>query len=100
MSFGQYIPFKAAKFGIKMYELCEFSASYLWSFLVYTGQDMVIVNQFVTAETNITEEIVVKLSETLFGHGHTVWMDSFYSSPELAWFMKFKKNRLCRNVAC
>jgi hypothetical protein len=91
LSFGQYIPFKAAKFGIKMYELCEFSSSYVWFFLVYTGPDMVLVNLFVTAETNNTEEIVVKVSEPLLGHGDTVCMDSFYNSPELAWFMKFKK---------
>jgi hypothetical protein len=55
--FRQYIPLKAAKFGIKTYELCEPS-----SFLVYTGKRMELANQFVSAETNKTAAIVVKLT--------------------------------------
>jgi hypothetical protein len=30
----QYIPLKAAKFGIKTFELCESSTGYLWHFTV------------------------------------------------------------------
>jgi hypothetical protein len=45
-------------------------------------------NQFVSAETNRTAAIVVKLTENLLGCGHTVWMDNFYNSPELARFLK------------
>jgi hypothetical protein len=41
---------------------------------------MVLMSQFVTAETNKTAEIVVKLLEHLLGHGHTVWMDSWLGS--------------------
>jgi hypothetical protein len=44
-----------------------------------------------SAETNKTAAIVVKLTENLFGHGHTVWMDNFYNSLELAQFLKSKK---------
>jgi hypothetical protein len=41
------------------------------------------MNNSVTADTNKTTEIVVNLSEHLLGHGHTVWRDNFYDSPEL-----------------
>jgi hypothetical protein len=57
---------------------------------------MELANQFVSAETNKTTAIVVKLTENLLGQGHTVWMDNFYISPELAQFLK-SKNRLCWN---
>jgi hypothetical protein len=57
LSFGQYIPLKAAKFRIKTYELCESSSGYVWSFLVYTGKGMELANQFVRAETNTTEQL-------------------------------------------
>ncbi|KAJ8736967.1 hypothetical protein PYW07_000238 [Mythimna separata] len=35
LKFCQYIKTKAAKFGVKTYELCESSTGYLWSFFVY-----------------------------------------------------------------
>jgi hypothetical protein len=80
----------AAKFVIKTYELCEPSFGCVGSFLLYIGQGMGRMNQFMTAETNKTAVIVVKLSDHLLGHGHIVWMDNFYNSPELAQFMKYK----------
>ncbi|XP_021941441.1 piggyBac transposable element-derived protein 4-like [Zootermopsis nevadensis] len=52
---------------------------------------MELANQFVTAETNKTAAIVVKLIEPLLGRGHTVWMDKFYNSPDLARFIKSKR---------
>jgi hypothetical protein len=60
---------------------------------------MELANQFVSAERNKTAAIVVELTENLLGRGHTVWMDNFYNSPELAQFLKSKKkkNRLCWN---
>ncbi|PNF40920.1 hypothetical protein B7P43_G14977 [Cryptotermes secundus] len=88
LSFKQYLPLKAAKFGIKTFELCESSSGYVWSFLVYTGQGMELTNQYVTAETNKTTAIVVTLLENLLGRRHTVWMDNFYNSPVLARILK------------
>jgi hypothetical protein len=58
------------------------------------------MNQLVTAEINKTAAIVLELSENLLGHGHTVWMVSCYSSPEMAQFMKSKENWLCWNFTC
>ncbi|XP_021941602.1 piggyBac transposable element-derived protein 4-like [Zootermopsis nevadensis] len=52
---------------------------------------MELSNQYMTADTNKTAKIVVKLLEPLLGREHTVWMDNFYNSPDLARFMKSKK---------
>jgi hypothetical protein len=63
----------------------------LFGLLIYTGQGMELTNLFLNAETNKTAAIVVKLLEHCLGRGYTVWMENFYSSPDLAWFMKSKK---------
>jgi hypothetical protein len=39
LSFKWYLPLKAAKFGIRTYELCKSSSGYLWSLVAYTGKD-------------------------------------------------------------
>jgi hypothetical protein len=43
-------------------------------------------DQSLSAETNKTTAMVLKLSEKLLGCGHTVCMDNFYNSPDLARF--------------
>jgi hypothetical protein len=48
LSFGQHIPLKASKFGIKTFELCESTTGYLWSFTVYTGKETEIDSPFAT----------------------------------------------------
>jgi hypothetical protein len=51
LSFKQYIPLKASKFGIKTYELCDATTGYLWSFLVYTGKDTKLDSPLISVET-------------------------------------------------
>jgi hypothetical protein len=82
-SFKQYLPLKAAKFGIKTYELCESTTGYLWS-IVYTGKDTALDTPLITADTHKTSAIMLKLVEPLLIEGRTVWMDNFYNSPSLA----------------
>jgi hypothetical protein len=91
LSFKQHIPLKAAKFGINSYELCESSTGYVWSFIIYTEQGMELTNQYVNFDTNKTAATMIKLMEPLLGRGHTLWMDNFYNSPELAHFLNSKK---------
>jgi hypothetical protein len=47
---SQHISQKASKFGIEIFDLFESSFGYVWSFLIYTGQDMEVTNQFVIVE--------------------------------------------------
>jgi hypothetical protein len=49
---------------------------------------MELTNPFVTAETNKTAAVMIKLLEHCLGHGHTMWMDRFYRSLELSWLKK------------
>jgi hypothetical protein len=95
LSFLQYLPLKASKFGIKTFELCESSTGYLWSFLVYTGKDTTLESQLISPQTLKTSAIVLKLLEPLVGKGFTLWMDNFYNSPDLALELKLKHATDC-----
>jgi hypothetical protein len=95
LSFRQYLPLKASKFGIKTYELCDSITGYLWSFLVYTGKDTDIDSPLITADTSKTSAIVLKLVEPLVNQGRTVWMDNFYNCPYLARLLKSKHKTDC-----
>jgi len=39
--------------------------------------------------------VVLELLELLFGRGHTLWIDNFFSSPELARKLKIKHSSDC-----
>jgi hypothetical protein len=88
LSFKQYLPLKASKCGIKTYDLCDAITGYLWSFLVYAGKGTEFDSPLITADTNKTTAIVLKLVEPLLKQGRTVWMDNFYNSPCLAKILK------------
>ena len=89
-----YFLLKSSKFGIKSYELCESSSGYLWSFIIYTGKDIVFQTAFISGDTNKTAAIVLSLVEPLLEKGHTLWMDNFYKSPALAQRLKSLKTVL------
>lgn len=91
LSFKQYIPLKAAKFGIKTFELCEASTGYLWSFLTYTGKDTSENSRKTTSGHSKTSEIVLELIKPLLRKGHTLWMDNYYNCPSLAMYLKSQK---------
>jgi hypothetical protein len=74
LTFKQYLPLKASKFGIKTYELCDSTTEFLWSFLVYTGKDTKLDSPMIIADTSKTTAIVLKLVEPLMKQGRTVWM--------------------------
>ncbi|XP_046402046.1 piggyBac transposable element-derived protein 4-like [Ischnura elegans] len=84
LGFKQYIPLKAAKFGIKTFELCESKSGYLWNFFVYTGSGSDIICSTNVDDNLKSSKIVVHLMEPLFSKGYNLWMDNFYNSPYLA----------------
>jgi len=82
LTIRQYLPLKASKFGIKIFELCESRRGYLWCFLVHTGKSTVLQSSLITPDTPKTAAIVLELLEPLFGCGRTLWLDNFFNSPE------------------
>jgi hypothetical protein len=76
----QYVPLQTAKFRIKSYELYESSTVYEWSFIIYTGQGMEMINWFMNSDTNKTTAVVIKPVEPLLGHSHILWTDNFITA--------------------
>ena len=97
--FGQFLPAKPIRFGIKQFCLSEAKTVYALKFLVCTGR-----TTFTELETNsdfsVTEQVVLHLmaDETLQGKGHVVYTDSFYTSPKLCRELKEKGIEHCGTV--
>lgn len=91
LSWIQAIRSKAARFGIKSYELCESSTGYMSKFQIYTGKSDTFVNTEVSLGADLggkTTKVVLNLLQGLDRRGHNVTMDNFYNSPSLARYLK------------
>lgn len=89
LSWIQCIRTKAARFGIKTYELCEAETGYLLKVNIYAGKNQDL-EQPIHGFTNATSKIVLKLSEGYLEKGHCLYMDNYYNSVRLAQFLKSK----------
>ncbi|XP_043494109.1 piggyBac transposable element-derived protein 4-like [Polistes fuscatus] len=77
LSYKQYNPSERARFGIKVYKLCESSSGYCYNFKIYTGCDKIYTTE------NASETVVKELSKPILHKGHTLYLDNWYSSPNL-----------------
>ena len=73
--FKQYIPKKRKRFGIKMFKLCDST----YDMNVYLSKDKQRAAQRLTA----THATVTNLTRGVVGLGHKLYMDNFFSSPDL-----------------
>ncbi|RVE51668.1 hypothetical protein evm_003640 [Chilo suppressalis] len=89
LSWVQAIRTKAARFGIKSYELCESRTGYLYKFDIYTGKnserDVVAPSADLAGKS---AQVVLDLLKGLEHRGHCVTMDNFYNCPALARYLK------------
>jgi hypothetical protein len=90
LSWVQCIRTKAARFGIKSYELCEGITGYVLNINVYTGKDNTVTGPL-AGFTNATSKIVITLAKEYLNKGHTLFMDNFYNSVRLSRFLKLNK---------
>lgn len=77
MSCKQFNPSKRARFGIKFYKLCESVSGYCYNFKIYSGNDKL------NLDYSASESVVMELSQSILDRGHTLYIDSWYSSPKL-----------------
>jgi hypothetical protein len=77
LSFKQYIPGKAHKYGVKMYKLAG-TNGYVWNYLIYTGE------QDSTAGVGHAQTVVMKLLDGLDECYRTVVADNFFTNISLA----------------
>ncbi|XP_019202646.1 piggyBac transposable element-derived protein 4-like [Oreochromis niloticus] len=77
--FRQYMPSKPARYGIKIWVVCDARSSYAWKMQVYTGKP----DKRGPPEKHLATRVVVDLTEGL-APGRNVTCDNFFTSRELA----------------
>ena len=94
----QFLPAKRRRFGLKVYKLCPSSgpvAGYTSAFKVYLGKD-VNSPESVSASFQAVTDLMNSLS--LFDKGHTVYTDSWYTSPTLFHYLQGRKTNAVGTV--
>ncbi|KAI5639216.1 transposase IS4 domain-containing protein [Phthorimaea operculella] len=91
LSWVQCIRSKAARFGIKSFELCEAESGYLLRMLLYAGKDSSMCEGPVHGFNNPTAKVVVELMDGFLDVGHLLTMDNWYNQLVLTRFLKARK---------
>ena len=79
LSFIQYMPKKPVKWGIKNWVCADSVTGYILTFDVYCGGNA----SHSVHPKGLAYGVVMKLVQPFLDKGHTVYMDNFYTSPEL-----------------
>ena len=77
----QYIPSKQSRFGVKIYKLCKSSTGYVWNCMVYTGKDTIYGQRHPEEQTSL--RIVLEVAHDLLDKGYSLYLDNWYTSPNL-----------------
>ncbi|XP_054083377.1 piggyBac transposable element-derived protein 4-like [Zeugodacus cucurbitae] len=77
--FTQYIPSKPAKYGMKVWWICDSVSNYPLKGIIYTGKP-----PGGQRETNQGERVVMKFMQNYMDSGRTVYADNFCSTYNLA----------------
>ncbi|XP_064596339.1 piggyBac transposable element-derived protein 4-like [Liolophura sinensis] len=77
VSYRQYLPAKPCKFGVKVWQLADSSNGYVYQMEVYTGK------QDTGREVGLAWRVVWDLTRVLSGKSHHIYMDNYFSSPQL-----------------
>ncbi|XP_056397301.1 piggyBac transposable element-derived protein 4-like [Hyla sarda] len=83
LQFRQYLPSKRARYGVKMYKLCESASGYTYRFRVYEGKDSSIEPPECPPVLGITGKIVWDLVHPILDQGYHLYLDNFYTSVPL-----------------
>jgi len=87
LSFRQYIPGKANKYGVKVFKLCD-KYGYTFAFDLYAGK------KDVENGLGLATSVVLKLAEPYLDAGRTLSTDNFYISLPLARALLHRKTHL------
>jgi hypothetical protein len=97
VKFRVYNPNKPHKFGIKLYQVCEASSGYCLGFDIYTGEEgCELFSEAVDLDVDSTKTVVGLLACCgLLSKGHKIYMDNYYTSPELFIALDFLETYAC-----
>ena len=85
--FTRYIPSKPAKYGIKLFWICDSKTYFPLKGIIYTG-----LNPNTTSNTtNVGEKVVIKLVKNFKNSGQNVTMNNCFISLKLANMLRIMK---------
>ncbi|XP_068122164.1 piggyBac transposable element-derived protein 4-like [Hyperolius riggenbachi] len=79
----QYIPSKRARYGIKIYKLCESSTGFTCAFRVYEGKDSQLDPPGCPPYMGTNDKVVWDLIHPLLNKGYNLYLDNYYTSIPL-----------------
>jgi hypothetical protein len=94
LSFKQYIPSKRSRFGIKTFVMCDCKTGYILDFIVYTGAN----SDITVSGLGKGADIVTTLLAPCLQKGHTLFVDNWYSSPDLFLWLHDHATNACGTV--
>ncbi|VVD01493.1 unnamed protein product [Leptidea sinapis] len=90
---------KAARFGIKSFELCEATTGYLLNYKLYTGKDMSTHPKPVHGFANSTAKVVLELMDGYLDVGHHLVMDNWYNQLVLTRYLKSRRTDVLGTIS-
>ncbi|XP_056392685.1 piggyBac transposable element-derived protein 4-like [Hyla sarda] len=98
LRFRQYLPNKRARYGIKLYKLCESATGYTFRFRVYEGKDISIQPPECPSVLKTSGRIVWDLIHPLLDRGYHVYIDNFYNSVPLLKSLAARSTAACGTI--
>ena len=100
MHFRCHNPSKPSKWHLKLFEVSDARTGYVVGFDVYTGKNKTrcaLNANVMDPDSTQTTKVVVGLLQkcNLLGKGYHVYMDNYYSNPDLFWELHCKEVFAC-----
>jgi len=99
LSFLQYIPSKRSRFGIKLFVLVDHDTGFVLAVLPYEGKKTKLVDHVSRKDIGFGGTAAYTLLQPCLGLHHVVVMDSWFTSPALAYSLLDKNTYLLGTVA-
>ena len=103
LRFRVYNPMKPNCFHIKLFQISEATSGYIIGFHIYTGKNgscVSMLSHLLDPEYTKTTKIVLGLLEStkLLDKGHHIYMDNYYTTPELFSELFYHETYACGTV--
>jgi hypothetical protein len=92
LAFKQYIPSKRRRFGIKLFVICDCHTRVVLDFIIYTGSSTPLE---LDQSLGKSGSVVMTLMKSYLNKGHSLFIDSWYTTPLL-----FEKLHELKTGAC
>ncbi|GFW84832.1 piggyBac transposable element-derived protein 4 [Trichonephila clavipes] len=96
LSRKQLIPQTRARFGIRLFQLCESESGYIWNSLIYARKGTAFNENY--NDYGLSTKSVLTFIQELKGKGYCLSTDYLYTSPELAELLIDTKTDICGSL--